>query len=269
MARNLFEEKKLGTMNEEVFDEYVKESDKIGKKRNESNLQKHLKGFLKGELKNIVDNFVKANNINDEQLDQKAKAFFEIFHIKFSKIFSVIFKIHKQDFLDLLRTTSKTSNAANTLWIDVSTKYQYFKTHRVMNSDLLKGFVRNFLSCQLIQKEIQFFMMYHFDLIHDFDISKFMNGLGNVAFGSVDHELVDKSNATELKNGEAYSNLFTQEHGDGLDGLSNDNKKSAQVVYKNETESNNSNDAQFFSDFGVGKIGKNSSIASKPVNFDF
>lgn len=159
-------------MTEEMFQEYVEQSDKIGKRKNEHDLQRHLKAFLKGELKSIVANFVRLNQVKDPQLAEKAKSFSEIFNTKFSKIFSVLFKLDRRKFLMLVRASDKNTEPANRLWNDFATKYDYFKAHGVLNSDLLKGFVRQFLTHALIQKEIQFFMMYHFDLIHDFDTSK-------------------------------------------------------------------------------------------------
>lgn len=229
MARNLFTEKKGGDgkIDDQMFDEYVKESDKISKKRNESELQKYIKSFLKAELKSIVDNFVKMNKVNDPHLKEKANTFFEIFHIKFTKLFSVIFKLNKQKFLELIRVSSKTNFEANKLWGDVSTKYEYFKTHGVLNSDILKNFVRMFLSNLLIQKEIQFFMMYHFDMIHDFDTSKLMNQIENYVSQPV---LQDTSSESPFKQSEnAHSknitNVFLSKDHPLLSDVTFDNKE--------------------------------------------
>lgn len=171
MARNLFKDHK-GPVTEELFQEYVDQSDKIGRKKNENELQKYLKSFLKGELKQIVDNFVKINKVNDPHLAERAKAFQEIFNTKFSKLFGVVFKLNRGKFMELIRVNNRTINAATELWNEASAKYEFFKSHGVLNSELLKGFVKSFLKHSLIQKEIQFFMMYHFDMIHDFDTSK-------------------------------------------------------------------------------------------------
>lgn len=171
MARNLFKDHKT-PVTEEIFQEYVDQSDKIGRKKNENELQRYIKSFLKGELKQIVDNFVKINKVNDAHLGERAKAFLDIFNTKFSKLFGVVFKLNRGKFMELIRVNNRTANSATELWNEASTKYEFFKSHGVLNSELLKGFVKNFLKHPLIQKEIQFFMMYHFDMIHDFDTSK-------------------------------------------------------------------------------------------------
>ena len=197
MARNLIEFKGDSQPQDERFDEYVKETERVGRKRNEADLQRLLKGLLRAELKQLVDNFVKANRVNDAQLGPKAKAFLEIFNTKFAKLLGVVFALNKLKFLELLRANSRTAAEANALWSDVSAKYSYFKTHGVMNSDLLRAFVRAFLSDPLVLKEVQFFMMYHFDVVHDFDVSRFMQELEAVEFHSRSQRAADLKSVDE------------------------------------------------------------------------
>lgn len=235
MARNLFEEKKGGPVDAELFEEYVKESDQIGKKRNESELQKSLRSFLKGELKKIVDNFVKMNKVNDSNLKERAKVFLEIFQTKFSKLFGVIFKLNRQKFLDLLRVNSKTSAEANKLWSDVSIKYEYFKTHGVLNSDLLRNFVKLFLTNGLIRKEIQFFMMYHFDLVHDFDTSKLIEEMGNLEIKENEIKsfaLSENKNELGKKGQKVVSNIFEDSNQPFLSEMTFDAKNESENSMK-------------------------------------
>lgn len=237
MARNLFEDKKgFEPGDEKVFDEYIKDSEKISKKKNETELQKYLKLFLKAELKSIVDNFVKLNNVNDPNLKEKAKAFFEIFHIKFTKIFSVIFKLNRQKFLELIRVNSKTSFDASKLWSDVSIKYEYFKTHGVLNSELLKNFVKMFLTNALIQKEIQFFMMYHFDMIHDFDTSKLIVQIENYVNQPFEDTEFFDLNSKSFPNDQSKSinNVFNYNNQPLLSDVTFDNKEISHFNMNNQ-----------------------------------
>ena len=223
MARNLFEDKKGANPNE-LFEEYVKESDNIGKKKNESELQKMIRGFLKSELKTSINNFVRDNKVKDKKLDEKIKAFFDIFHSKFSKLIGSIFKMNKAQFLELARENIRNSAEAKTLWTECSTKYEYFKSHGVLNSELLKAFIQLFLSSELIRKEMHFFMMYRFDLIQDFNVSVINNKPQQIFDQLPPTESVEYSvsNVFNFKEKELLSDMtFEQKNGSVNSDLNN------------------------------------------------
>ena len=257
MARNLFEEKKGGPVDAELFEEYVKESDQIGKKRNEGELQKTLRSFLKGELKQIVDNFVKVNKINDSNLKERAKAFLEIFQTKFSKLFGVIFRLNRPKFLELIRVNSRSSAEAGKLWAEVSTKYEYFKTHAVLNSDLLKNFVKLFLSNALIRKEVQFFMMYHFDLVHDFDTSKLIEQIEDVENKSDEVKNSKSENKSEAGriNQKVVSNIFEDSNQPFLSEMTFDAKNASEDSVKDGFSLGLNERIMDLSGSGLGKSG--------------
>ncbi len=122
-----------------------------------------LKILLKTQVAAIVDRYVSKHKPQANDQKTMIKTFNEIFYAKLYRILSVICTARRSKFFELIRFNEEKQESIRELWEELSKTFEYLKSHRVMNVDIHRDFVKRLTSHEIIYDEMEFFLAYHFN----------------------------------------------------------------------------------------------------------